>query len=276
GHRHTDRLEPRRGGDRPRRRPAAPAGSLRPRSGAESTPGARPIVWQQTGGGHRTAGRVDRRGTHLHGGRRTSARGRRRCPPRARPPGRGGRADPPPGGPRSPQRSAAGRCAVSAPTRRRRGCAGVVLLALLCVVAAAALLRYAQHELNRPRLLAPTDFTVTPGETSRAVLDRLERQGLIGSALVARLWLGRTRGDRAIRAGECGFEGTQSAIEVLERLVRGEVVSWPVTMIEGLTFQETAPELAAAASGSEKPFPAEFTDPGRVRDLDPAADNLEG
>ncbi len=165
---------------------------------------------------------------------------------------------------------------MSAPTRRRRGCAGVVLLALLCVVAAAALLRYAQHELNRPRLLAPTDFTVAPGETSRAVLDRLERQGLIGSALVARLWLGRVRGDPAIHAGEYRFEGTQSAIDVIERLVRGEVVTWPVTLIEGLTFQETAAALAAAGFGSEERFLAEFADPGRVRDLDPAADNLEG
>ncbi|KAB2962683.1 MAG: endolytic transglycosylase MltG [Thermoanaerobaculia bacterium] len=149
------------------------------------------------------------------------------------------------------------------------------LLVLAAVVAAGAV-RLAQRELVRPRQFTAVDLEVAPGQSARTVLEQLERDGVVGSALLARLWLGRVRGDPAIHAGEYRFEPPLSAVDAIEMLVRGDVVTHPVTIVEGLTLHETAAALAAAGFGDRERFIAEFSAPGRIADLDPQATHLEG
>jgi UPF0755 protein len=159
----------------------------------------------------------------------------------------------------------------------RRLFVGLLVLLVLVAAAGAAAWFWAKGELERPRAFAaPVDLEVAPGASARAVLERLEREGAIGSALVARLYLGRVLGDPPIHAGEYRFEPPMSALEVLDRLVRGDVVTHPVTVVEGLTLAETAAALAAAGFGDAGRFRAEFADPRRIADFDPAAADLEG
>ncbi|GMU64323.1 MAG: hypothetical protein AMXMBFR36_05970 [Acidobacteriota bacterium] len=159
---------------------------------------------------------------------------------------------------------------------RRILVASIVLLALIAAAGAAAWF-WAERELERPRAFAaPVELEVAPGSSARAVLERLERDGAIGSALLARLYLGRVLGDPPIHAGEYRFEPPMSTRQVLERLVRGDVVTHPVTVVEGLTLAETAEALAGAGFGRLERFLAEFSDPRRIADFDPAAGDLEG
>jgi len=158
----------------------------------------------------------------------------------------------------------------------RRWLARLAVAALLVAAAGAGAAWLARRELVRPRQFPAVDLEVSSGESARAVLERLERDGVIGSALLARLWLGRVRGDPAIHAGQYRFDPPLSTIDAIEKLVRGDVVTHPVTLVEGLTLHETAGALAAAGFGDGERFLAEFSTPGRIADLDPRATNLEG
>ena len=64
--------------------------------------------------------------------------------------------------------------------------------------------------------------------------------------------------------------------QVIAKLERGDVVTHPVTIVEGLTLDETAAALAASGLGDESRFRAAMTDPAPIRDLDPKAKDLEG
>jgi UPF0755 protein len=159
----------------------------------------------------------------------------------------------------------------------RRLFVAFAVLAVVIAAAGAGAWLWAKREVERPRAFAaPVELEVAPGSSARAVLERLEREGAIGSALVARLYLGRVLGDPPIHAGEYRFEAPISTREVLDRLVRGVVVTHPVTVVEGLTLAETAVALAGAGFGDVQRFLAEFADPRRIADFDPAATDLEG
>ena len=154
---------------------------------------------------------------------------------------------------------------------------GATLALVALALAAAGGLAWARAELDRPSTLAAArTLSIEPGRSARSILDELERAGVIRSALLARLYLVRVLGDPPLRSGEYRFEAGDSTRDVLDRLRRGDVVTWPVTVVEGLTYRETADALAAAGFGARESFLAEFERGARIADLDPAAGNLEG
>jgi len=63
---------------------------------------------------------------------------------------------------------------------------------------------------------------------------------------------------------------------VIAKLVRGEVVTYRVTVIEGQSFDETAAALVAAGFGDGPALLAAMRDPAPIADLDPEARDLEG
>jgi UPF0755 protein len=164
--------------------------------------------------------------------------------------------------------------------RARRALASAALAGALAGGLALALLAWARARLAAPLEFAPAGaartFVVAPGETSRAIVERLETEGLIDSARLARLYLSRALGDPKLLAGEYRFVSPLSTLEILRILRAGEVATYPVTIVEGLTYLETAAALAAAGWGDAGRFAAEFASPARIADLDPAATTLEG
>ncbi|HLE85427.1 MAG TPA: endolytic transglycosylase MltG, partial [Thermoanaerobaculia bacterium] len=77
-------------------------------------------------------------------------------------------------------------------------------------------------------------------------------------------------------AGEYRFALPMTPRQVLDKLVRGDVVLHRVTVVEGLTLEETAEALAGAGFGERDSFLAAMRDPAPIADLDPAAETLEG
>ncbi len=165
--------------------------------------------------------------------------------------------------------------------RGRRLLAAVLLVvALAAALAAGIVWHVARSALDSPRDFASVGdsvlFVVSSGETSRQILERLESQGIVASALAARAYLSRLLDDPPLLAGEYRIVSPISTIELLRMLRAGEVVTYPVTIVEGLTYFETADHLAAHGFGDRTALLGELADPGRIAELDPAASNLEG
>ena len=165
---------------------------------------------------------------------------------------------------------------------RRRGRVARIAVAALALVgvAGALALRVAYRALALPNAFgrpgAELTFEVPSGQSTRVILDRLAVAGVVRSALVARLYHSRILGDPPLRAGEYRFVSPVAALDVLAKLRAGDVVTHPVTIVEGSTAHETAAALARAGFGPREALVHEFDSPARIADLDARAETLEG
>lgn len=164
--------------------------------------------------------------------------------------------------------------------RRRRALALAAALALLTLALAGVggwqrwqrFLRTA----TGPAAGSPAVVTVRDGATAREVARRLERDGIVSSALLFELFLRRAGAERAIQAGEHRFDRPLRPAEVLEELRHAPAPEVEVTLLEGWTRMQVAAALAAAGVADEAALRAAFEDPAPVRDLAPEARDLEG
>ena len=86
----------------------------------------------------------------------------------------------------------------------------------------------------------------------------------------------RSRGvGSQLKAGDYALQGPLSLEEILDKLVRGDVVRRGLTVPEGRTLAEIA-AIAEEHGLDPAAFLAAARDPSPVRDLDPAAKDLEG
>lgn len=150
----------------------------------------------------------------------------------------------------------------------------VVLLAGLAAAGGAAW--WAWSALHRPHGAGVEVVLIEPGTGAGTILARLEARGVLPDARLARAYLVYLLGDPPIQAGEYRFELPMAPVEVLDQLVRGDVVLHRVTVVEGLTLEETAQALAGAGFGELDALLEAMRDPGPIAELDPAAENLEG
>ena len=163
---------------------------------------------------------------------------------------------------------------------KRGGCWRLVLgTALLLIVLPAAVAGWAWWRLQRPyKGYAEPDHQVTipPGAGATQILQNLEKEGVLADARLARLYLIYAMRDPKIQAGEYLFHGPLSGPQVLSMLVRGKTLTHSFTLVEGMTLEETAEQLASQGFGRREAFLAEMRSPQRVADLDPEARDLEG
>jgi UPF0755 protein len=157
----------------------------------------------------------------------------------------------------------------------RRGAVAALVLALaLALWVAWAWSRLAQEHAG----WSGPDVTVEiePGLDAGAVLRRLTEAGVLRDARLARAWLAWRGTAGRLHAGEYRFDRPSSALDVLRRLERGDVVLHAVTLPEGLTQRQIAVRFAEAGLGSMETLLEAFGDPSAIRDLDPEAEDLEG
>ena len=155
----------------------------------------------------------------------------------------------------------------------------LALLALVLVVAAGIVAWFGHRMLTQPFRSYPEEektVQIEPGTDAGSILLQLEREGVIADARLARLYLRYADEGGTLKAGEYRFTDPLSTLQVVARLARGEVATHPVTLIEGLTLPESAAALAAAGQGDLEALLREMRDPGRIADLDPDANDLEG
>jgi len=161
--------------------------------------------------------------------------------------------------------------------RRRRGRLGCFLVLLLAVAAAGAL-AYGWW-VSRPYQGYPGTeklVEVAPGTGASRILEQLGREGVLSSPLVARAYLVYVLRNPPLQAGDYRFAGPMTFPEVLRKLIRGDVVSRSVTVVEGFTMEDIASQLAQAGAGRREAFLERMRSPALIADLDPAATDLEG
>ncbi|ODS51953.1 MAG: hypothetical protein ABS36_19275 [Acidobacteria bacterium SCN 69-37] len=120
-------------------------------------------------------------------------------------------------------------------------------------------------------------FVELPAGTSvSGMADRLAAAGIVPDALTFRLAARLSGQERRLQAGEYRFADAATPTEVVARLARGDVFVLPITFREGLTIPEMAGVFEAAGLGPAESFRTAAGRVDLIRDLDPAADDLEG
>ena len=155
----------------------------------------------------------------------------------------------------------------------------LVLLGLLGALAAGGAAWWAWQKIHAPFQAYQGEshsMVIEPGTSATEILARMERAGVLQDAQLARLFLIHVLEDPSLKAGEYRFEGALNTPEALDKLIRGEVVTHPLTLIEGLTIDETAAVIADAGFGDLETLRLEMDRVELIQDLDPDAKNLEG
>lgn len=152
-------------------------------------------------------------------------------------------------------------------------------LLLFLAIAGGAAAAFWSVRLQRPfRAYAGDEqFVEIPqGAGSRAIGERLAASGVVHDTVTFRLALWRSGKGRQLKAGEYRFDRPMTAGEVIDKIARGDVYTVSVTFPEGLTFTEMAKIYEAHGLGTAAAFSEAARDPAAIRDLDPAAKDLEG
>src|SRR5262245_59973859 len=117
---------------------------------------------------------------------------------------------------------------------------------------------------------------VAQGQGSRAIGRRLVETGVVRDELTFRIALLLSGRARELKAGEYRFDQPMSAVEVIDRIAKGDVYQRLLTFAEGLTITEMADVFEERGFGSAADFVRAASDPTPIRDLEPAAPDLEG
>lgn len=150
-------------------------------------------------------------------------------------------------------------------------------LILVLLLAAAAYVAWF-HETRWPVRSAadpPQPLVVAQGAGVLDIGRQLEQLGLVRHPEVFRLYVLSRGATGRLRAGEYALEGQMSLEQIVDKIVRGDVVRHTVTFPEGTNLEDMA-RLAAAKGIPVEAFLAAARNPEPIKDLDPEAKDLEG
>jgi UPF0755 protein len=130
---------------------------------------------------------------------------------------------------------------------------------------------------SRPyfRASEPVNIDIARGMRTREIAAQLESAGVIRSRWTF-LGLLALRRPNTLKAGEYSFEAPASTIDVLGKLVRGDVSYQVIRIPEGLNRFEIAGLVAAQGFSTRDEFLLATEQASIIADLDPDAKSLEG
>jgi UPF0755 protein len=158
---------------------------------------------------------------------------------------------------------------------KRLALAVVVLLIAVC--AAGAWWFYSAVDRPFRGYAAAEQFVEIPqGSGSIAIGKRLADAGVVHDVNSFRLALWITGAGRRLQAGEYRFDTPMSPRQVAEKIAHGDVYVRAITFPEGLTIRQMAAAYESKGFGEARAFIAAASHAELVKDLDPAATDLEG
>lgn len=166
-----------------------------------------------------------------------------------------------------------------APTPRRRWPYVVLSVLVLGVIGAGLATGALYARLVEPYKgyeQAERFVEIGPGLSVPAIADRLLAAGVIRDRASFQLALWQTGQSRALKAGEYRFDRPMRAVEVVEKLARGDVYLRAITFPEGLSIGEMAELFERQGFGEASAFVAAAGQGKLMADLDPDAHDLEG
>ncbi len=133
-------------------------------------------------------------------------------------------------------------------TRRIRPAIGLLVLSAMAAV-------YLFWSWNHSLQPGTEIYAVKPGMTLRALARELSSRGVLPESH-SFVWLAYLTGhQRDLKSGEYRFRNGMTARELLEQIVAGRVVEYPVVLVEGWTFRQfleaigEAPKLTHTLTG---------------------------
>ena len=117
---------------------------------------------------------------------------------------------------------------------------------------------------------------IPKGSSFLQVTEILNDAGLVGNRPFFWALALVKRANRHIRAGEYEFTGAMSPSEILDKLVRGAIKNYAVSLPEDITVNEVARRLSIFKLINEKEFATLATDRSFLASLDIEADSIEG
>jgi len=124
---------------------------------------------------------------------------------------------------------------------------------------------------------AAEQFVEIPrGAGAAEIRRRLVDAGVVDGDLTMRAALLWSRKANRLKAGEYRFDRAISAIEVVDRLARGDVYTRRITFPEGLTMRDMADVFAMHGLGTAQDFLRAARETSLIADLDATAMDLEG
>ncbi len=157
---------------------------------------------------------------------------------------------------------------------------GIVVPLALVAIACAGIAFWIWHDLHEEVSLPPSarHLQVPRGESLDDILKRLADAGTIRSVLPLRAYLKLSKKSPIVKAGNYTFPATISPLGVLQKLEEGGQFE-RLTVVEGWNRFDIAAEAMKIPSLKLKTTDqamALMNDTSAIKDLDPAAKNLEG
>jgi len=163
----------------------------------------------------------------------------------------------------------------SMPRRRNRKRLFSVLA--LFIIAIIVIIGWFVHALRTPHSRSNTEATVVipRGSGTGTIVDKLRDADIISSRIPTLIWVKLGSGKR-LKAGEYRFPSPITPLEAIERMERGEIVQYHVTIPEGYNRFDVANTLAKTGKADAATFEKLTADPILISDIDPQAQTLEG
>lgn len=117
---------------------------------------------------------------------------------------------------------------------------------------------------------------VRRGLRSATILQQLQKEGVLRDEWIPLVYMKALRGRDSLKAGVYEFDKPLSPVDVIEKLVGGDVVLASITVREGLDRFAIAKLFAAAGFGTAEEWKTVTGEADLVRDISPDADSLEG
>lgn len=155
----------------------------------------------------------------------------------------------------------------------------VFLLAILVAIAAGAGGWWGYSKLIEPYrgYTAPEVFVDIPSGSGPARIgERLAAAGIVRDTMTFRAALAISGRARSLKAGEYRFDAPMHALDVIDKIARGDVYKRLLTFREGLTIVDMAQVFEEKGFGKAAEFREAAGNPSLIADLDPDARDLEG
>jgi UPF0755 protein len=153
---------------------------------------------------------------------------------------------------------------------------GSIFLLLVLAGGAAAFMYVRVNQPYRGYEGAEQFVEIPQGAGSVGIGDRLVDAGVIRDRSTYRTAVWMTGRGRHLKAGDYRFDRAMTPFEAIDKIARGDVYVIHVTFPEGLTMKEMASIFESHGLGPASSFLEAAKDPAPIRDLDPAANDLEG
>jgi UPF0755 protein len=121
-----------------------------------------------------------------------------------------------------------------------------------------------------------TRVEVRRGQRTATILEQMQKEGVLRDQWIPLVYMQLLRRNDSLKAGVYEFKKPLSALDVIDKLVRGEVVLKSITVREGLDRFAVAKIFAAEGLGTEEQWNGVTAEPDLIRDLAPEAQSLEG